>query len=96
MNLFHFIVAEFDKLSKHTIFLRMSELYQELELKYNLLLDKYNVLKYNAQTLEEENFRLKREIEAMNQHIVSMIESDILHMKKQVAKINKPPIEELS
>jgi hypothetical protein len=74
----------------------MSELYQKLEFEYNRLLDDYDLLKYNAQTLEEENWRLKREIEAMNQHIVSIIDKDILHMKKQIAKINKPPIEELS
>ena len=95
MNFYDYIATELDRFTKTEILEKARNSYAFLRYQMDILSQKYTELFADYQMLEDENCRLKIEIEMMQASIVSIVEKDLAHMRKQAAIIKKPLPEEL-
>ena len=95
MNFYDYIATELDRFTKTEILEKARNSYDFLRYQMDILSQKYTELFADYQILEDDNCILKIEIEMMQASIVSIVEKDLAHMRKQAAIIKKPLPEEL-
>jgi hypothetical protein len=95
MDFYDYIAKELDRFTKTEILEKARNSYMFLKYQFDILSQQYTELFADYQILDDENRRLKQEIEVMQASIVSIIEKELDHMTKQAAIIKKPLPEEL-
>ena len=95
MNLYDYLANELDRFTKSEILEKARNSYAFLKYQLDILTQQYTELFADYQILDDENRRLKQEVEMMQASIVSIIEKELAHMTQQAAIIKKPIPEEL-